>query len=375
MTADPLLFQPLTLREVQLKNRIVVPPMCQYSAHDGLANDWHFAHLAKFAIGGFGAIFAEASAVESNGRITHGDLGIWSDAHAEALKPVSRFIKEQGSVPGIQLAHAGRKASMQRPWYGNGPLDKTDTARGDEPWPIIGPGPDPVGDGWLTPTEMTPKDIVRVVDSFSVAARRAEAAGFEVIEIHGAHGYLLHTFLSPLSNCRTDNYGGELRQRMRFALEVAEAVRGSWPKGKPLFFRVSAVDGIEGGWTIEDSVELARTLKSLGVDVIDCSSGGNSSKGATAAGVPRTPGFQVPYAADIRREAGIMTQAVGLITDGAQADAILREGSADLIAIGREALYNPFWPLHEAAKMLSGADFSTWPKQYGWWLARRGISK
>ena len=369
----PLLFQPVSIRDLELKNRLVVAPMCQYSARDGLVNDWHFAHLAKFAIGGFGALFTEACAVEANGRITHGDLGIWSDAHAKALEPIVKFVKSQGCAPGVQLAHAGRKASMQRPWHGNGPLDENDRARGEVAWPVMAASPEPVDDGWLVPAEMTLSDIQSIVAAFAEATKRADETGFEIAEIHGAHGYLLHTFLSPLSNHRSDAYGGDLNGRMKMALEVARAVRAQWPDAKPLFFRVSSVDGADNGWTLEDSTVLAKALKTIGIDVIDCSSGGNSPKGATAAGVPRTPGFQVPFAAEIRAEAEIMTQAVGLILDGPQAEEILQNGSADLIAIGREALYDPFWPIHQAANMGCDPDMAQWPDQYGWWLKRRMI--
>ena len=369
-----LLFSPLELRSLELPNRIVIAPMCQYSATDGLAGDWHFAHLSKFAIGRAGTVMTEAAAVLPEGRITHGDLGIWSDDHAAALAPITAFLKSQGSVPAIQLAHAGRKASMQRPWYGNGALGDEDRARGDIAWEVMGPSPDAIEDGWLVPREMTPADIAAVTEAFVAAARRSNDAGFEIAEIHGAHGYLIQSFLSPLSNRRTDAYGGDLAGRCRFAVEVAEAVRAVWPDDKPLFFRVSSVDGVEDGWQIEDSVHLARLLKDVGVDVIDCSSGGNSAKGATAAGVTRAPGFQVPFAARIRREAEIRTQAVGLILDGHQAEAVLEAGDADLIAIGREALYDPFWPLHQADAMGEPEAFSRWPVQYGWWLERRAAS-
>ncbi len=369
------LFSPVELRSLRLKNRLVVPPMCQYSAKNGLVNDWHFAHLAKFAMGGFGAIITEACAVLERGRITHGDLGIWSDAHAEALKPIVSFLKGQNCAPGIQIAHAGRKASIQRPWHGNGPLDETDAARGETPWPISGASALPAGEGWLMPAEMTKAEIADVVEAFVQAAKRADDAGFEIVEIHGAHGYLIQSFLSPLSNKRGDAYGGDLAGRMRLALEVTEAVRAAWPGDKPLFFRVSAVDGFEGGWELDESIELARALKGLGVDVIDCSSGGNSAAGATASTGHRGPGFQVPYAEAIRHKADIMTMAVGLITQGPQAQDVLDEGAADLIAIGREALYNPFWPLHQADAMGKDDAFQMWPEQYGWWLSRRSAGR
>ncbi len=368
--ARPRLFTPIDLRGITARNRVVIAPMCQYSATDGLAGAWHFAHLAKFALGGAGIVFTEAAAVEARGRITHGDLGIWSDAHAEALAGIANFLKANGTVPAIQLAHAGRKASMQRPWEGNGPLDDSNAEGGDDPWPIVGPGPTPMDEGWLVPQALSAEEIAGLVQAFAGAARRADAAGFEVAEVHGAHGYLLHSFLSPLTNQRNDGYGGDRAGRMRFALEVTEAVRAVWPDDKPLFFRVSSVDGIDDGWEIGDSVALARELAALGVDVVDCSSGGLMGS-ATAARIKRAPGFQVPYAAQIRREAGIKTQAVGLILEARQAEDILEAGDADLIAIAREALYDPFWPHHAARELGCDPEFEAWPEQYGWWLTRR----
>ncbi len=372
--SDVLLLTPIDLRSVRARNRIVITPMCQYSARDGMANQWHFAHLAKFAVGGAGIVFFEATAVEARGRITHGDLGIWSERHADALKGIVEFIKDQGAVPALQIAHAGRKASTQRPWHGNGPMDESDAARGETPWDIVGPTDEPAGPGWLVPHGLTIEEIGSIRDAFADAARRADSAGFDIVEIHGAHGYLLHSFLSPLSNKRNDAYGGDLHGRMRLALEIAEAVRGVWPNDKPLFFRVSAVDGVEDGWQLADSVALARELKARGVDVVDCSSGGIAGA-ATTANVRRRPGFQVPFAACIRNEANIMTQAVGLIMTPAQAEAALRAGSADLIAIGREALYNPHWPLHAARELGVDPGYHNWPDQYGWWLARRKFAQ
>lgn len=347
----PQLFTPFTLRNLTLKNRVVIAPMCTYSAHDGFASDWHLAHLGKFALGGAAAILTEAAAVQERGRITHGDLGIWSDDHAAALKPVIAFMRAQGAAAGVQIAHAGRKASMQRPWFGNGPLGPEDEARGDMPWEIVGASALELDEGWLTPTEMTDAEIERLIDDFASAARRCDAIGCDFIEIHGAHGYLLQSFLSPLSNKRDDTWGGDLARRMAAPLAVTKAVRAVWPSDKPLFFRISSVDGVEGGWSMDDSVALATELKALGVDVIDCSSLGNTSQGATAAPGPRGVGFQTPFSARIRSEVAIATQAVGLITDGATAESVLTEGRADLIAIGREALYDPFWPLHQAHAM------------------------
>ena len=366
----PMLFTPYAIRNLTLRNRTVVAPMCQYTADDGIANDWHFAHLTKFATGGFGAVMTEAAAVQPRGRITHGDLGLWSDAHAEALKPTIRFIRENGAAAGVQLAHAGRKASMQRPWFGNAALTTEDHARGDMPWEVIGPSALPLDEGWLVPTEMTAADIAELTEDFVAAARRADAIGCDFVEVHGAHGYLIQSFLSPLSNHRSDEWGGDLAGRMKLAVDVARAVRAAWPAEKPLFFRISSVDGVDGGWELDDSVALARALKDVGVDVIDCSSLGNSAGGATANPMARGAGFQTPYSARIRREVGIPTQAVGLILDGPTAEQVLTEGRADLIAIGREALFNPYWPRH-AAEALGAQVFADWPEQYGWWLQRR----
>jgi 2,4-dienoyl-CoA reductase-like NADH-dependent reductase (Old Yellow Enzyme family) len=368
----PLLFTPISLRDVQLKNRVVISPMCQYSAKDGLANEWHLVHLGKFAQGGAGVVFVEATAVHPHGRITHGDMGIWSDAHVPPLKRIADFVKSQGAVPAMQLAHAGRKASMQRPWHGNGPIDATDRARGEEAWPIVAPSAIPMDEGWLTPSALSTNDIKSLCEDWRAAVLRSLEAGFQILEMHGAHGYLFHEFLSPLSNKRNDAYGGDLAGRMRFPLEVVEKIREVWPKGFPLFTRISSVDGLEGGWTLEDSVAYARELKARGVDVIDCSSGGLVGS-ATAARVPRGLGFQVPFAERIRKEAGIKTMSVGLIVEPQQAESILKNGQADLIAIGREALFNPNWPL-QAEFMLAGGNettFSDWPQQYGWWLQRR----
>lgn len=370
MTDRPALLSPIAVRSLELRNRVVISPMCQYSAEDGILNDWHLAHLGRFAMGGAGLVFTEATAVEERGRITHGDAGLWDDAQIEPFKRVLDFVKSQGAATGIQLAHAGRKASMQRPWYGNGPLDTADIERGDKPWETVGASPIPVDKGWLVPREITVDEIPALVDSFAAAARRALKAGADVIEIHGAHGYLIASFLSPVSNRRKDRYGGDRDGRMRLALEVTEAVRGAWPDSKPLFFRISAEDGADGGWSLYDSVVLARALKGLGVDVVDCSSGGIGGS-ATAARIKRQPGFQVPFSDRIRREAGVMTQAVGLITHPEQAEAILREDRADLIAIGREALQDPHWTLNAAAFLAGNADYADWPKQYGWWLVRR----
>ncbi|GAC1555574.1 MAG: NADH:flavin oxidoreductase/NADH oxidase [Beijerinckiaceae bacterium] len=367
------LFTPLRLRGIETKNRIIVSPMCQYSAEDGLANDWHLVHLGRFAQGGAGIVMVEATAVTRQGRITHGDMGLWSDAHIPPLARIANFLRAQGTVPAIQLAHAGRKASMQRPWFGNGPLDANDRARGDLAWDIVAPSALPLDEGWLMPAALSADDLAGLRDAWRAATLRAVTAGFDIVELHMAHGYLMHSFLSPLSNKRNDEFGGSREGRMRFPLEVAAIVRENWPADKPVFVRVSSVDGLEGGWTIEDTVTFARELKARGIDVIDCSSGGLAGS-ATAARVPRGYGFQLPFAARVRAEAGIATMAVGLIVHPQQAEDALAAGEADLIAIGREAMFDPNWPLH-AEMVLGAADgeevFGSWPKQAGWWLERR----
>tara|TARA_R110002167_G_scaffold21161_3_gene77094 strand:- start:19 stop:1188 length:1170 start_codon:yes stop_codon:yes gene_type:complete len=380
MPVSPQLFSPLALRSVTLPNRVVLSPLCMYSADSGVATSWQFAHLSTFARGGVGLVFAEATAVEPRGRITPRCLGIWTDEQAEALKPTTRFIEEMGSVPGIQIAHAGRKASAAPPWAGGKPLAMGDTTWGDPAWQVVGPSPLPVNDGWQTPQALDEAGIAEIVEDFAAAARRSLAAGFKVLEIHGAHGYLIQSFLSPLGNQRNDGYGGDLAGRMRFALEVTEAVRAAWPEELPLFFRISAVDGREGGWTIEDSVVLSRELKARGVDVVDCSAGGISGAPAfraDAEGKPLTSsgarplGFQVPYAEQVREEAEIKTMAVGRIVDPQQAEDILVQGRADLIGIGRELMYNPFWALHAAEALNMDDAFSIWPDQYRWAVVRR----
>ena len=371
MTFESKLFQPLQIRDLSLPNRLVIAPMCQYSAGDGLANDWHLVHLGKLAQGGAGVVFTEAVAVQRRGRITHGDLGIWSDAHAQALSSITGFIHSMGSIPAIQLAHAGRKASMQRPWHGNGPLDERDQARGEVPWEVIAPSSDPLGEGWLVPSEMTCSDIAQVVEDFAAAARRANTAGFGIAEVHAAHGYLAASFLSPVSNHRSDAYGGDRSGRSRMLLVTVEAVRAAWPEGKPLFVRVSAVDGAPKGWSLEDTVALAKDLKGLGVDVIDCSSGGILGSATAAKGPPPQPGFQVPYAQAVKEGANLLTQAVGLVLTPQQAQQIVEKGQADLVAIGREALNDPNWPLHAALALGADPEWAQWPAQYGWWLSRR----
>ncbi|MEO6269629.1 MAG: NADH:flavin oxidoreductase/NADH oxidase [Lautropia sp.] len=356
---------------MRTRNRIVVSPMCQYSAQDGYANDWHLVNAGKFAQGGAGIVFLEATAVLADGRITHGDLGLWDDAHIPGLARIAEFVRGQGAVPAIQLGHAGRKSSMARPWDGNGPLTPALIAAGSVPWQTIAPSAESIGPGWITPRPMDDADMERVRAAFDATARRALTAGFDIAEVHAAHGYLLHSFLSPLSNRRSDRYGGDLEGRMRFPLEIARIVREAWPADKPVFFRCSSVDNDAAGWTIEDSVTLARRLVELGIDVVDCSSGGIAGSATAAATVPRGLGFQVPFAERIKRDTGIRTMAVGLIIDPAQAQAVVAEGKADLVAIAREVLYDPNWPVHAAAMLDADRNFEMWPEQYGWWLTRR----
>ena len=346
------LFSVLKLRNIEFKNRIFVSPMCQYSSEDGLPSDWHLVHLGSRAVGGAAMVMVEATAVSPQGRISPSDSGIWSNKHTQAFKAIASFIKAQGSVPAIQLAHAGRKASTDVPWKGGKPLSQEEGG-----WQPFGPSPLPFSDKHPVPREMTGEDIKEVIGQFREAAVRAHLAGFEVVEVHDAHGYLLHEFLSPLSNRRTDEYGGSMENRMRFPLEVVKAVRGVWPDGQPLFVRISSTDWVEGGWDLAGSIEYAVRLKEIGVDLIDCSSGGTAAN----AKVPMGPGYQVPFASAIRSEVGIATGAVGLITEPVQAEEIVGSGGADAVFLGRELLRNPYWPLHAAREL--GVDLS-WPSQY-----------
>ncbi len=348
----PQLFTPLTLRSITLKNRIVVSPMCQYSSEDGFANDWHFVHLGSRAVGGAGLVFTEATAVTPGGRISPHDLGIWKDEHIPQLKKITQFIEQQGAVPGIQLAHAGRKASVTEPWNDDKLIPESEGG-----WKTIAPSPLAFSDEKDTPLELTIPEIKKLVDDFKAAAVRALAAGFKVIEIHGAHGYLINEFLSPLSNKRTDEYGGSYENRTRFLTEVIDAVRSVWPQELPLFLRISAIDWAEGGWTIEDSVKLADIVKRKGVDLIDCSSGGVVSY----AKIPAKPNYQVPFAAAVRGT-GIPTGAVGIIVTAGQAEEILTSGQADLIFMARELLRDAYFPLRAATEL--GYDDMPWPVQY-----------
>jgi 2,4-dienoyl-CoA reductase-like NADH-dependent reductase (Old Yellow Enzyme family) len=347
------LFDPLTIRDITFPNRVFVSPMCEYSSTDGFANDWHFVHLGSRAVGGAGLIFTEATAVTPEGRISPQDLGIWQDEHIEPLARIVRFITGQGGIAGMQLAHAGRKASTYRPWEANGAIPESKGG-----WKnVLAPSAIPFADHYPMPHALTEKGIKDVVSAFATAARRACEAGFRVIEIHAAHGYLIHEFLSPLSNQRTDSYGGSFENRTRILREVVSAVRDVWPERAPLFVRISATDWVEGGWDIEQSVELSRQLKNMGVDLIDCSSGGNAAR----AKIPVGPGYQTPFAEQIRLETGILTGTVGMITSPVQAEHILATGQADAVIMAREMLRDPYWPLRAAREL---AQPITWPIQY-----------
>ncbi|MEU6882492.1 NADH:flavin oxidoreductase/NADH oxidase [Streptomyces sp. NPDC046712] len=354
------LFEPYTLRSLTIPNRVWMAPMCQYSAevvgpNAGVANDWHFAHYASRATGGTGLVLVEATAVAPEGRISPADLGIWNDTQVEALRRIAAFLKEHGTVPGIQIGHAGRKAATKRPWHGRGPV-----APGDHGWQPVAPSPVEFADGYPVPTELTTEQIQEIVGRFADAARRALAAGFEVVEVHGAHGYLIGEFLSPHSNRRTDAYGGSFENRTRLALEVVDAVRAVWPEELPVFFRISATDWLaEQGWTIDETVRFATLLKEHGVDLLDVSSGGNGGP----AEIPVGPGYQVPFAARVKAETGLPVAAVGLITEAEQAEKIVANGEADAVLLGRELLRDASWARRAAREL--GAETHA-PSQYAW---------
>ena len=347
------LFEPLKMRSIGLAHRIVVSPMCQYSSHDGFATDWHFVHLGTRAVGRAAAVITEATAVTADGRISPQDLGIWKDAHIEPLRRTFAFIAEQGAIPGMQLAHAGRKASTNQPWNGGKPISPAEGG-----WtPVFAPSALPFAERYQTPHALTVAEIAEIVEAFASAAQRAEAAGAKIVEIHAAHGYLLHSFLSPLSNQRTDQYGGSFQNRIRLVCEIVGAVRKVWPEKYPLWIRISATDWVEDGWTLEQSVALASTLKPMGIDLFDCSSGGN----VAGVRIPVGPGYQVSFAEQVRRQAGVLTGAVGMITDPAQADQIVRSGQADVVILARQFLREPYWPLLAATAL--GQELK-WPVQY-----------
>ena len=363
--AEPLLFQPFTIRGLTLKNRLVVPPMVHYRAAPGnTCGAFHNVHLGRYALGGFGLVFVEATAVEEVGLINEHDLGIWNDAQVQSFKSLIAFVKGENAAIGIQLAHGGRKSSSQRAMDGMGPLTAQEIKAGAKLWQPVGPTSAPVAPGWLTPHQLTTEECRAMVQTWALAARNAVKAGFDVIEIHAAHGYLLASFLSPVSNTRNDEYGGDRDGRMRLPLEIVEAVRGEMPDTMPLFVRVSA------GWNLDDTVAYAHELKARGVDVIDCSSGGISGS-ATAAQVPRGLGFQVPYAERVKNEVGIASMAVGIILEAQQAEAILANGQADLIAVGRQSQFNPNIAHHWAHDLGLNRKFENWPAEYGWWLEKR----
>src|ERR1043166_3158512 len=366
----PLLFSPLDLRGVRTRNRVVVSPMCQYSSEEGGPTDWHLVHLGKFAMGGAGIVFCEETAVEERARKTYGCAGIYDERHRPQYRRITDFLRSQGSIPAMQLGHSGRKAACGPPWTNFAPLTEEDAERGMPPWKGIAPSAIPARADGPTPIELGRDDIAAVIAAWREATLRTLDAGFDMVEVHGAHGYLIHQFLSPLANRRSDGYGGDLAGRMRFALEIVEAVRAAWPQDRPLSFRVSAVDGEGGAWNMNDTVTLAKELKARGVDIITCSSGGINGP-LNMAIVPRTPGYQVPYSERVRKEAGIMTMAVGLITEPKHAEQVLQQGQADLIALARELMYNPNWPVHAGKELGFEGYLDLLPEAYAWWLKRR----
>jgi 2,4-dienoyl-CoA reductase-like NADH-dependent reductase (Old Yellow Enzyme family) len=374
MTA-PLLFTPLALRDLTLKNRVVVAPMHQYSADGGFATDWHIMNAGRYAAGGAGLVIVESTKIERRGCGTIGDLGLWDDAFIPGLARIADLLHHCGAAAGIQLGHSGRKSRVQRPWEGGKPLGRAAAEAAGvtdwDAWELVAPSALPAEEGAPLPRALSKADIAGVVDAWGKAAARAHRAGFDMVEIHGAHGFLLHEFLSPAANLRDDEYGGSEANRMRFACEVAESVRANWPAGKPLFLRLSAED--DAGWGPGQSAELAKRVKPLGVDVIDCSSGGILGRAPAGAAKPAY-GYQVPYADRIRRDAGIMTMAVGLIVHAAQAERILQAGSADLVALAREMLYNPNWAMDAAQKLGLDPHFAMLPPPYRYWLDRRAAT-
>lgn len=369
--AEPRLFQLLSFRGLSLKNRVMVSPMSTYSSHEGFVDDFHLVHLGRFAMGGVGMVMMEATAVTRDGRSTPGCNGIWLDAHVPGLKRIVDFLHAQGCAAGIQLAHTGPKGSSQRPWHGMGPMGPQDEIVRREPtWPVIAASDKAFDEGWPVPQALTRQGMEALLEDYRRAAERAASAGFDAIEIHAAHGYLLHSFLSPLTNARTDEYGGSLENRMRFPLEVFDVVRAAFPADKPVFVRISSVDGVNVGWSIEDSVVFANALRERGVDAIACSTGGVKLPKDQVL-VSRTLGFQVPFAEQIRRESGVPTIAVGMILTAEHAEEILDKGQADMIAIGRELLFNPNWAAQASVALKGQAGWQDWPEQFGWWLERR----
>lgn len=351
---SPHLFRPLTMRSVTTKNRIMLSPMCQYSAEDGKVTDWHFVHLGARAVGGSGIVCTEVIHTEPNGRITNGCLGLWNDEQRDSLSRITEFISDQGAVPAIQIGHAGRKAAVGRPWEGSTPLSEKDGG-----WPVVGPSPLAYAENWPVPSALDRDQIAQLVEGFAAAVRRARQANFQIAEIHGAHGYLIYQFLSPLSNQRDDEYGGSFENRACFLMEILDAVRSEWPGDLPLFLRLSISEWVEGGWDLQDSLKLCQMIAERGdVDLIDCSSGGNDPRQQ----IPIHPGYQIPFAREIRQETGLMTGAVGLINSPDLAEATIAGGDADLLIIGRSLLADPHWPLHTAEALK--AENVAWPIQY-----------
>lgn len=361
------LFEPLRLRDITLKNRVMIAPMAMYSASDGYVSDFHLVHLGRFALGGAGLVMMEATAVSRIGRISPGCTGLWSDDQVPGLTRIADFIRAHGSTPAIQLAHAGRKGSCQPAWRGGAPL-----GQGDKPWPVVSSMTEPFEPDGPEPAHLDTAGIRRIVGEFATATALADKAGFDILEVHCAHGYLLHSFLSPLANRRDDEWGGDLQRRMRFPLETIKAVRGAWPSHKPLFVRISSIDGVSAGWSIEDSVAFSCELKSIGVDVIDCSSGGMKLP-RDARLVARTEGFHVPFASRIRKDADIPTVAVGLIRSPRYASGVIERGEADIVAIAREALVDPNWT-NRAAAECAGEGWDRWPMQFAMWLKGRAAT-
>lgn len=367
----PRLFEPLTLRGLILKNRVAVSPMAMYSSHEGFSTDFHLVHLGRFALGGAGLIMTEATSVTRQGRITPGCNGLWLDAQVGNLRRIADFIHQHDAAFGIQLGHSGRKGSARRPWHGGAPLsDEDQNERREQPWPAVSADNEPFDENWPRPHMLGERDLDELVRDFRSATRRSVVADFDVVELHCAHGYLLHSFLSPLANARGDSYGGSLENRMRFPLRVVEAVREEWPHDRPLFVRISSVDGIDFGWQLEDSVAFSSELRKRGVDIVDCSSGGMKLPRDRQL-VSREPGFQVPFAAEIRRRADIGTMAVGLIRTAKEAEAILERGEADLIAMAREVLVNPNWTAQAAVELMPDKGWEAWPTPFRGWLQRR----